>query len=158
MEGIFSVQDSYIYKFSLLHNKKALRHWSIVSMAVTVMTCSLISIYFGLSPQLIPYYLTEVNSTVTSKAMQHVLLLLPGFWFHSLYAATQRYHQVRLTNEQRGRTNRPKRRNFWHVSIWLYDQLWEKGSDIRFHSHLVIGSVLGILCNLLGKKPFLPRT
>jgi len=137
MEGALYAQDIFLARHSLVFNdRKSSRYWTCIALLSTIFLSLLASIIFALSPLIVPYFLSNVKITVITKAVQHIFLLLPAFWFHSIFRVFQKHIQIDLQAQKKNQVIDE------HIST-----LW---GDAKPHIILIFGSVLGLLCNILG--------
>jgi Na+-driven multidrug efflux pump len=95
VEGCLSAQDTLVSRAAVSRDFKLMRHWSIMSLIVTSGLCLIFSLTFVFSPFIIRYvFLTKPH--IADKAIAHIFLLLPAFWFHAFYRVVQKYLQSQL--------------------------------------------------------------
>lgn len=132
----------------VFNDAKSARYWAFISLIVTMLLCIPATVFLALSPYFIPYYLTGLNTAVVVKAQQHVLFLIPAFWFHSIYRIIQNYIQsqisARAQNLIRDSSGEGETWNSHVQSFYRYLRF------LAHHLQLLFGGALGLACNILG--------
>lgn len=137
MEGSLYAQDVFLAKnLLLLNDQKSGRYWSCIALLNAMLLSLLASTMFAVSPFVVPYFLSSVKNVLITKAVEHVFLLLPAFWFHSIFRVLQKHILIDIQAQKKNRAANQ------HIST-----LWD---DVQPHSILIFGSVLGLFCNILG--------
>lgn len=90
IEGILTAQDNLVARSFALHDNNTARYWSYISLFVIILICFLSTIFFIITSIIIQYNF-NIRSQTTMKAVELLFLLIPGFWFHSIYRVLQKY-------------------------------------------------------------------
>ena len=92
IEGVLSAQDTLVSRAFAQSYSASARYWSYISLFVVLALCTISTILFFFSPWIIEYGFS-VKYHVSSKAAQHIMLMLPALWCHGIYRVMQKYLQ-----------------------------------------------------------------
>ena len=162
LEGSLSAQEVLVSRYlTILEDAKSARYWTFIAFITTCLLCVPATAVFAVSPWIIAYFLGDVKPTLVSKATQHVLLLLPGFWFHATSRVLQKHVQVHIHHQQRKKskltrntTHQPQlqreSRGYW--STFLLHPFLQSFEKVIPHFEIFLGSLLGLGFNILGNS------
>jgi len=162
LEGSLSAQEVLVSRYlTVLEDAKSARYWTFIAFITTCLLCVPATAVFAVSPWIIAYFLGDVKPTLVSKATQHVLLLLPGFWFHAASRVLQKHVQVHIHHQQRKKlkltrntTHQPQlqreSRGYW--STFLLHPFLQSFEKVIPHFEIFLGSLLGLGFNILGNS------
>lgn len=159
LEGSLSAQEVLVSRYlSILKDAKSARYWTFIALITTFILCIPATALFAVSPWIVSYFLGDVKATLVSKATQHVLLLLPGFWFHAVCRVLQKHVQIHVNHQQRRNiqgtgyaTHQQQEERDSHRSASLLVRFSRSFEFISLHFEIHFGSLLGLGFNVLGK-------
>jgi len=92
LEGILTAQDTLSTHSYGMGDIKQVRYWLYISIIVSLIYCIIATIIF-IFARIITITLLFVNYHIASKAALHIIILIPSFWFLTLYRIEQKFLQ-----------------------------------------------------------------
>lgn len=156
LEGSLSAQEVLVSRYlNILQDAKSARYWTFIALITTCLLCVPATAIFAVSPWIVSYYLGDVKATLVSKATQHVLLLLPGFWFHAICRVLQKHVQIHVNHRQRwkaqgaGDSTHQQQEERRNESLII--RLSKSFEFVSLNFEILFGSLVGLGINILGK-------
>ena len=92
LEGILTAQDTLSTHSYGIGDIKQVRYWLYISIIVSLIYCIIATIIFFFA-RIITITLLFVNYHIASKAALHIIVLIPSFWFLTLFRIEQKFLQ-----------------------------------------------------------------